>query len=102
MLQWLWKKFHTCYKFIFCGKCLKFSLTQGATKSPQDSLTDSVKVPTEIKKKSKVPDLPSKKKIVDNLNAMVPPDEPQRLQQTGNRTTIPINWVRSCSKGNHI
>ena len=81
-------------------KGLKFSSTQGATKSPLESLRDSV--PTSIKMKSKVPDLYSKKKIDDGLKSSVPsalsPDEPQRVHETGNRKTILLNGVQRCSK----
>ena len=67
-------------------------------KSPPESLTDSVKVPMKMKKKSKVPDLPFKKKLVENLNlnsvlSSVSPDEPRRQQQTGNRKAIPVKQV---------
>ena len=68
-------------------------LTQGVVKSSPESLTDSVKVPLEMKRKSKVPELPLKKKIVENLNLnsvlySVRPEEPQRQQQTGKRKTL--------------
>ena len=104
MFQWLWKKFDILKIDIVWFKGLKFSSTQGATKSPVESLRDSV--PTSIKMKSKVPDLSSKKKIDDALKSSVPsalsPDEPQRVHETGNKQTILLNEFNAVPNENYI